>query len=308
MIFHESGGAQCSNSPDLLFEEDQAADFGARRQPVGPGVAKGLRMHGKVVVVTGGASGIGRGAARLFGREGARVVIADIDRRAGEATTLELTDAGTNAVFVETDVTLESSCVGCISAALARFGRVDVLLSNAGVYPLIALEKLREDDWERTFAVNVKGAFFMVRSVLPSMRARGSGRIVLTSSVIGPITGNIGTTHYAASKAALLGFMRSAAVEVARDGVTINAVLPGHILTEGSQATMSTREMDQAMGAIPANRLGTPADVAHAMLYLASDEAGYVTGQTITVDGGLVLPTYPSDAGSSPMVTAAATS
>ncbi len=254
-------------------------------------------MENKVVVITGGAKGIGRAAGLIFADKGAAVVIADVDVAAGDTAVAEITAGGGRALFVKTDVTARSACEKSVASVLEHFGHIDVLVSNAGIYPMVLLADMTEDDWDRIFAINVKGMFFMVAAVLPAMRARQHGRIVLTSSVVGPITGNMGTTHYGATKAAMLGFMRSAALEAAQDGVTVNAVMPGHILTEGSRAVMSEKEMDSVAATIPMKRLGQPEDIGHAMLFLASDEAGYVTGQTVIVDGGLVLPTYGLDAG-----------
>jgi len=252
------------------------------------------RAKDKVVVITGGAKGIGRAASQVFADEGASVIVADIDRSVGEVAAARLTAEGATAVFIETDVTNRQSCETTVGEILDRFGRIDVLVSNAGIYPLVFLDEMTEDDWDRIFAINVKGMFFMVAAVLPSMRTRRRGRIVLTSSVVGPITGNFGTAHYGASKAAMLGFMRSVALEVAQEGVTINAVLPGHIETEGSKARMSKEEAVKVALTVPVKRLGDPREIGYAMLFLASDEAGYITGQTIVVDGGLTLPTYRS--------------
>lgn len=255
----------------------------------------GPRVEHRVVVVTGAASGIGRAASEIFARQGATVVAADINAAAGNGVVAQITARGGSAYFLETDVASRASCERTVASVLERSGHLDVLVSNAGIYPLTSLDEMTEGDWDRVLAVNLKGVLFMVTAALPSMRSRRYGRIVLTSSVIGPITGNRGTTHYGATKAGMLGFMRSAALEVAQDGVTINAVLPGHIVTEGSRGNMSQEEMDDVARTIPAQRLGTPEDVGNAMLFLASDEAGYITGQTIVVDGGLVLPTYVGD-------------
>ena len=168
-------------------------------------------------------------------------------------------------------------------------GRVDILVSNAGIYPQAYLADMTEADWDRVFAINVKGMFFMVKAVLPGMRERNYGRIVLTSSVTGPVTGYPGWAHYGATKAAMLGFMRSAAIEVAQQGLTINAVMPGNIMTEGMDG-MGQDYIDALAASIPMKKLGTPEDIGYAMLFLASDEASYITGQTIVVDGGQLLP------------------
>jgi len=247
------------------------------------------RMLGKVVLVTGAAKGIGRGIARVFASEGATIAIADLDEQAGRATAADLAGAGSIVDFVLTDVTRQASCEAAVATVIERHGRVDVLVNNAGIYPQAFLSEMTEADWDGIFAINVKGMFFMVTAVLPQMRKRRSGRIVLTSSVTGPVTGYPGWAHYGATKAAMLGFMRSAAIEVAAEGVTINAVLPGNILTEG-MVGMGQDYIEALAASIPMKRLGEPEDVGYAMLFLASDEAKYITGQTIVVDGGQLLP------------------
>ncbi len=247
------------------------------------------RMSGNVVIVTGAAKGIGRGIARVFASEGATVVVADLDDQVGTATAATLADTGGIVDFVLTDVTRQASCQAAVRTVIERYGRVDTLVSNAGIYPQAFLSEMTESDWDRIFEINVKGMFFMVTAVLPHMRQRHSGRIVLTSSVTGPVTGYPGWAHYGATKAAMLGFMRSAAIEVATEGVTINAVLPGNIMTEGMEG-MGQDYIDALAASIPMKRLGDPEDIGYAMLFLASNEAKYITGQTIVVDGGQLLP------------------
>ncbi len=247
------------------------------------------RMQGKVTLITGAAKGIGRGIAGVFAGEGATLVVADIDEAAGAATAAALGAGGNPVEYVEVDVTSRASCEAAVAGVLARHGRVDVLVSNAGIYPQAYLKDMTEADWDGIFAINVKGMFFMVTAVLPAMRERRYGRIVLTSSVTGPVTGYPGWAHYGATKAAMLGFMRSAAIEVAQEGVTINAVMPGNIMTEGMEG-MGQEYIDNLAASIPMKKLGTPEDIGHAMLFLASDEAAYITGQTIVVDGGQLLP------------------
>ncbi len=246
------------------------------------------RMNGRVTLVTGAARGIGKGIAGAFAAEGATLVVADVDEAAGAAAAAELGRL-TTAEFAALDVTSQASCRRVVEGVLARHGRVDTLVSNAGIYPQVLVADMTEDDWDRVFAINAKGTFFMVQAVLPGMVERGRGRIVLTSSVTGPTTGYPGWAHYGATKAAMLGFMRSAALEVAAAGVTINAVMPGNIMTE-SLAAMGRDYLEALAASIPMRKLGTPEDVGAAMLFLASDEAGYITGQTIVVDGGQLLP------------------
>jgi len=168
------------------------------------------RMAGKVTVITGAAKGIGRGIAGAFAAEGAMLVIADIDQAAGTETAAKLSAGGAAAEFVKVDVTSQASCETAVKAVLDKHGHIDILCSNAGVYPQALVAEMTETDWDKIFAINVKGMFFMVKSVLPGMRVHRYGRIVLTSSVTGPVTGYPGWAHYGATKAAMLGFMRSA--------------------------------------------------------------------------------------------------
>jgi 3-oxoacyl-[acyl-carrier protein] reductase len=247
------------------------------------------RMQGKVTIITGAAKGIGRGIAGVFAAEGATLYIADVDETTGKQTAAKLAAAGTTAEFLNVDVTNQASCESAVRCVLDTHGRIDVLVSNAGIYPQARVAEMSEADWDGIFAINVKGMFFMVKAVLPGMRARGHGRIVLTSSVTGPVTGYPGWAHYGATKAAMLGFMRSAAIEVAQEGVTVNAVMPGNIMTEGMEG-MGQQYIDDLAASIPMKKLGTPEDIGYAMLFLASDDASYITGQTIIVDGGQLLP------------------
>ena len=247
------------------------------------------RLSGKTAVVTGAAKGIGRGIATVFAREGATLYIADIDEEAGRATAAELSGEGASVDFVRLDVSDQASCAAAVKSVLDAQGRLDILASNAGIFPQAYLAEMTEADWDRIFAINVKGMFFMVKAALPAMRARTYGRIVLTSSVTGPVTGYPGWAHYGATKAAMLGFMRSAAIEVAQEGVTINAVMPGNVMTEG-MVGMGQAYIDALAASIPMKKLAVPEDIGNAALFLASDEASYITGQTIVVDGGQLLP------------------
>ncbi|MDX6537432.1 MAG: 3-oxoacyl-[acyl-carrier protein] reductase [Gaiellales bacterium] len=247
-------------------------------------------LTGQVAVVTGAARGIGRGIASVLAREGARVVVADIDGDAAAQTAAEL---GEGAIAVVADVTDRRSTEALAGAALAAFGRIDILAANAGVYPSTELAAIDDALWDRVMDVNVKGALHAVQACTPAMLERGYGRIVLTSSITGPITGQVGFAHYGASKAALLGMMRSAAVELALSGITVNAVMPGNIETPGLAET-SEEHRRLMFSSIPMKRFGTAEEVGWAVRFLASPEAGYVTGQTLVVDGGQVLPEAPN--------------
>ncbi|GHA28097.1 3-oxoacyl-ACP reductase FabG [Oceanisphaera arctica] len=241
----------------------------------------------QIALVTGGAKGIGKGIARVLASAGATVIIADIDEAVGKASAEEL-----NGHYFYLDVSSHKSCKQLVSAVIRDFERLDILCSNTGIFPQCDLVTMTEQHWDEMHDINLKGTFFMVQAALEVMRPQSYGRIVITSSITGPVTGFPGWTHYAASKAGQLGFMRSAALECARDGITINAVMPGNILTEGLQA-QGEDYLEQMKAAIPTRSLGTPDDIGHAACFLASKEARYITGQTLIVDGGQVLPESP---------------
>jgi 3-oxoacyl-[acyl-carrier protein] reductase len=247
------------------------------------------RLNGKVAVVTGSSRGIGKGIAKVFAAEGAKVLIVARDEQAANSVVEEIGKAGGEAAFCRADVSRWADAEAMAQAAVDRFGRLDILVSNAGIFPSARIEAMTEAEWDQVQAVNLKGTFFAVKACFARMKARRYGRIVLTSSITGPVTGFPGWAHYGATKAGMLGFLRSAALEFARHGVTVNAVLPGNIRTEGlaDLGAEYIRRMEQA---IPVGKLGEPEDVGHAALFLASDEARFITGQTLIVDGGQVLP------------------
>jgi 3-oxoacyl-[acyl-carrier protein] reductase len=246
-------------------------------------------IGGTTVVVTGATRGIGRGIARVFGRAGASVVVAGRDDAAGAEVVQEITDAGGAAIFARTDVTRRDSCAAMAAAALDAFGRIDVVCANAGVFPGQRLADVDEAHLAEVLDSNVAGTFFSVQACVPALEQSGRGRVILTSSITGPITGVPGWSAYGASKAAQLGFMRSAAIELARARITVNAILPGNIRTE-SLAALGEDYAASMTAAVPLGRLGTVEEIGYAALFLASTEAGYITGQTLVVDGGQVLP------------------
>lgn len=241
----------------------------------------------QVAVVTGAARGIGRGIASVLAAEGARVVVVDLDGALAEQTAAEL-----GGLAIAADVTERASVDAMASRVMAELGRIDIVAANAGIYPVADLTELTDEMWDKVMDVNVAGAFRTVQACLPAMRARRYGRIVLTSSITGPITGQSGFAHYGASKAAMLGFMRSAAVELALDGITVNAVMPGNVETEGFADT-SDEHQRRMLASIPMGRYAAPEEIGWAVRFLASPEAGYITGQTLIVDGGQVLPEAP---------------
>jgi 3-oxoacyl-[acyl-carrier protein] reductase len=245
-------------------------------------------LDGAVAIVTGSARGIGRGIAEVLSSEGAQVVIADIDGASAERTASEIPRASA----VATDVTDRASTEQMADTAIERHGRIDILAANAGIYPIALIDELSDAEWDRVMDLNAKGALHALQACLPAMRSRGYGRIVLTSSITGPITGHPGYGHYGASKAALLGMMRSVAVELATTGVTVNAVMPGNVRTPGIEEA-GEEHMRQMLASIPMRDFAMPEDIGWAVRFLASPEARYITGQTLIIDGGQVLPETP---------------
>jgi 3-oxoacyl-[acyl-carrier protein] reductase len=247
-------------------------------------------MGGRVAVVTGAASGVGLGIAQVLAGEGARVVVVDVDAAAGESAAAALREAGSDALALQADVVDGAAMAALGARVLERCGRIDILAANAGVYhPPVALDAMRDADWDRIMDINVKGVVHSIQACLSSMRQGGYGRVVLTSSITGPLVGAPSLSHYAASKAALLGLMRSAALELADAGITVNAVMPGNVRTPGIEA-FGAAFVQGMVDSIPLGRLAEPADVGWAVRFLAAEEAGYITGQTLVIDGGQVLP------------------
>ena len=246
-------------------------------------------IAGRVAVVTGGSRGIGKGIARTLARHGVRVLIASRGEDAARGVVDEIRSAGGTAEYVTADVSAPDDVPHIAEAALEHFGGIDILCSNAGIFPPRSLRELTAADIDEVFNVNLRGTMLVVKACLPALERSGHGRVILTSSITGPVTGYPGWSHYGASKAGQLGFMRTVAMEVAGAGITVNAVLPGNIKTEGLADLGEEYERTMA-AAIPLKRLGTVDDVANTVVFLASDEAAYLTGVAIVVDGGQILP------------------
>jgi 3-oxoacyl-[acyl-carrier protein] reductase len=246
-------------------------------------------ITGRTVLVTGGTKGIGKGIAGVFARAGANVVVSGRDAAAGEAAARDLSGNGGEVSFVAGDVGKAADCERVAEETASRHGGIDVVCANAGVFPDKKLAEMTEEDIDSIFATNVKGCMLTVKACLPHLERSGRGRVILTSSITGPITGFPGWSHYGATKAAQLGFIRTACIELAPKRITVNAVMPGNIESEGLEE-LGEDYLTQMTASIPLGRLGRVEEIGAAALFLATDEAAYITGQTIIVDGGQVVP------------------
>jgi 3-oxoacyl-[acyl-carrier protein] reductase len=244
------------------------------------------RFEGRVVVITGGANGIGRATALRFAREGAAVVVADLDAEEGASTVAAIEEEGGKALFVETDVTRAEDVNQLVDETTGCFGRVDVLLNNAGITQDATLKKMSEEAFDEVVDVNMKGTFHCTKAVVPPMEEQEHGRILNAASIVGRY-GNFGQTNYVAAKSGVIGMTKTWARELGPKGITVNAVAPGFIGTD-----MVSSVPDSLVPLIkektPLRRFGTPEEVAGAYLFLASDEASFITGAVLGVDGGLV--------------------
>ncbi|WP_221798432.1 3-oxoacyl-ACP reductase FabG [Oceanobacter mangrovi] len=243
----------------------------------------------KVVIVTGGSKGIGKGIATVFAKQGAKVMIAARGMADAELAVAEIIAAGGTAACCSCDVADWQSVQQLIATTESTFGPVDILCANAGIFPQVKLIDMNPEDWDGVMATNLKSTFLCVKACIPSFEKNGKGRVIVTSSITGPVTGYPGWAHYGASKAGQLGFLKTAAMELSRYNTTINAVMPGNIMTEGLQ-DLGQEYLDGMAASIPLKRLGAVEDIGNAALFFASDEAGYITGQQIVVDGGQILP------------------
>ncbi len=247
-------------------------------------------IAGRNAVVTGATKGIGKGIALVLARAGANVMITGRNADDAARTVAELQAEGDGQItsFLG-NVASPADCAAMAQAAVDAFGGIDIVCANAGIFPDAKLADMTEADLDLVFDTNVKGTMLTVQACLPHLKASGRGRVIVTSSITGPVTGYPGWSHYGASKAAQLGFMRTAAIELAPHGITVNAVLPGNIATEGL-ADLGAEYRASMEASIPQGRLGDVTDIGNAALFFATDEAAYVTGQALVVDGGQILP------------------
>ncbi len=243
-----------------------------------------MRFENKVVMVTGGAAGIGLVTAENFANEGARVAICDVNPEAGAAAAKAL---GPEASFEQVDVASSAAVSDWIAGVVNKYGQIDVLVNNAGITRDGLIMRMKEEDWDAVISVNLKSAFNCIKAVSKIMVKQRSGRIINLASVVG-VMGNPGQANYVASKAGMIGLSKTVAKELGARGITVNAVAPGFIETDMT-AVLSDKAKEAMLGMIPLQRAGTPQDVADAITFLASDQAAYITGQVIHVTGGMYM-------------------
>ncbi len=241
----------------------------------------------RVALVTGASRGIGRSISLALAAQGAKIVAVDIDLAATEAFVAELKAAGTEAIAVQGNVTVADDVERMVNAAKEAFDRIDILVNNAGITRDALLLRMKDEDWDAVLSVNLKGAFLCTRAVAKVMTKQRSGRIINIASVVGQM-GNAGQANYCASKAGLMGLTRSNARELAKRNITVNAVAPGFIATDMTDALPEQKRQELA-AQIPLERLGSADDIAYTVLFLASDQAGYITGQVVGVNGGMYM-------------------
>ncbi len=251
-----------------------------------------ITLEGKAAIVTGAGRGIGKGIAAVLAREGARVLVVNRSIEAGEASAAEIEAAGGTASFFQADVPKPDDMAAMAEACVARYGAIDVLCLNAGIYPTSHIIDLSEEMWDEVLDTNLKGVFLGVKACAPQMIAQAGGRIVVISSITGPNVGWPGLSHYMASKGGANAFVRGAALEFAKHNITVNGVSPGSIMTEGLQE-LGGEQVAEIEAVIPAGYIGDPEDIAYAVVYFASDQARFVTGQILVLDGGQILPEHP---------------
>ena len=246
-----------------------------------------MRLENKVALISGGARGMGAVEAKLFVREGAKVVFGDVLDQEGKRVEAEIVESGGEATYVHLDVTKESDWVAAVETTVNRYGKLDILVNNAGISISGTIEDFGEADWDRTLAVNSKGVFLGTKYAIPAMRNAGGGSIINISSGAG-IAPSPGTSAaYAASKGAVRIFSKAAAVQYAGENIRCNSVHPGPIETPMLQASLSNEAaVQETLGRVPLGKIGTPEDIAYGVLYLASDEASFVTGSELVIDGG----------------------
>ena len=246
-----------------------------------------MRLEGKVALISGGARGQGAVEAKLFAREGAKVVFGDILDESGKQVEAEIHEAGGEAAYVHLDVTKEDDWRTAINTAIDRYGKLDILVNNAGILIRKGIEDTTEEDWDRIMGVNAKGAFLGTKHSIPAMRQAGGGSIVNISSTAGLVASPSGSASYTASKGAVRLLTKSTAIQYAKEGIRCNSIHPGPIDTDMIQETLTdSAKLEERMQRLPMCRVGTADEIAYGVLYLASEEAAFVTGSELVIDGG----------------------
>ncbi len=246
-----------------------------------------MRLKDKVTIITGAGSGIGRGTALLFAGEGAKVVVADVNRKGGEDTVNEIRQNGGEAFFALLDISNREQIKIVVNETLDKYGKIDVLINNAGIIQDALVVKMTEEQWDRVISIDLKGPFNCIQAVVGSMIEKGGGEIINVSSIVG-LYGNVGQTNYAAAKAGLIGMTKTLAKELGKKGIRVNAIAPGFIITPMTSG-IPEKILEMMKEKTPLKRLGKPEDVANTLLFLASDEASFINGAVISVDGGLLI-------------------
>ena len=246
-----------------------------------------MRLQGKVALISGGARGMGASEAKLFAQEGAKVVIGDVLEAEGRQVEAQINEAGGDALFLRLDVTQEADWQNAVSVAVSRFGKLNLLVNNAGVGGYSLIENTSTEDWDRMMDINAKGVFLGTKAAIPAMRQAGGGSIVNISSIWGIVGSDISSPMYQASKGAVRLLTKITALQYAQEGIRANSVHPGPIVTPLTEASRNDPERNRIMvERTPMGRYGQPEEVAYGVLYLASDEASYVTGSELVIDGG----------------------
>ncbi len=246
-----------------------------------------MRLEGKVALISGGSRGMGAYEAELFVQEGAKVVVGDVREDEGHSLVDKIINGGGDAVYVRLDVTSETDWTAAVNEAANRYGKLDVLVNNAGVSARGTIEETSVEDWDRVMGINSKGVFLGTRSAIPEMRKAGGGSIINISSQLGLVGMGESSPQYQASKGAVRIFSKSAAIQYASEGIRVNSVHPGPVVTPMTEARRSDAEVRKRMiSRIPLGRYGESEDVAYGVLYLASDESSFVTGSELVIDGG----------------------
>ena len=245
-----------------------------------------MRLENKVVLISGGAKGMGAVEAKLFAKEGAKIVIGDLLEDEGRKVEAEINETGGECLFVPLDVTDEDQWEQAVAATVARFGKLDVLINNAGIFRNSRVEETSSDEWDQVMDITAKGVFLGAKAAIPAMRQAGGGSIINLSSVAG-LVGAAYSSAYSASKGAVRLFTKSTAIQYAADGIRSNSIHPGVIETDmTAEAIADARFKKERLDPTPLGRLGQPEDVAYGALYLASDESSFVTGAELVIDGG----------------------